>query len=111
MARPCPRAACGVDRMSSRKRFIVVAALAALLGSAPARAENEPLPLPPGTPPEIAAGKFKYPIVRKVNNKPLPEGVKATSTMAPFAAGDCGFCHQRNDRKDPGPVKKLGNAL
>jgi predicted CXXCH cytochrome family protein len=97
--------------MSSRKRFTIVAALAALLGPAAAWAGNQVVPIPPGVPPELAAGKFKYPIVRKVNNKPLPDGVKAASTMAPMAAGDCAFCHQRNDKKDPGPVKKPGNAL
>jgi len=62
-------------------------------------------------PPAPAPGQYKYPTLRKVDNKPLPEGEKAGSSMAPFSAGDCAICHQSNDAKNPGPVKKEGNAL
>jgi predicted CXXCH cytochrome family protein len=95
----------GVDTMSTkRKGFIVVAVVGVLFG--PARALGGP-----PDPAPLAPGKYKYATLRKVNNKPLPEGVKAASVMAPFAAGDCFFCHESNDPKNPGPVKKAGNAL
>ncbi|HEX9290988.1 MAG TPA: cytochrome c3 family protein [Anaeromyxobacteraceae bacterium] len=41
---------------------------------------------------------------------PLP-AAEATMTHAPFEAGDCGTCHQREDPKSPGPVKSAGNEL
>jgi predicted CXXCH cytochrome family protein len=62
-------------------------------------------------PPPAAPAKYRYPIQRKVNKKPLAPGVVAASAMAPFIQGDCGICHQSSDPKSPGPTKKAGNAL
>jgi predicted CXXCH cytochrome family protein len=63
------------------------------------------------TAPVTQAVKSKLPTTRVVNLKPLPEGVKAGSTMAPMASGNCGVCHVSSDPKNPGPAKKKGNAL
>jgi predicted CXXCH cytochrome family protein len=90
--------------MSSIKCFAFIAALGALLG--PVEALGAPAS---GAPP--VNGKYKYPAQRKVNNKPLPEGVKAASSMAPFSANNCAICHVSSDPKNPGPVKKAGNQL
>src|SRR6266545_3015739 len=87
--------------MSSRKSLLTAAAL--LLG--PIAAFGSPSA---GAAP---AAQYKHPTQRKVNNKPLPAGVKAASAMAPFMAGDCGICHQSKDPKNPGPAKKAGSAL
>jgi predicted CXXCH cytochrome family protein len=57
------------------------------------------------------APAYKYPTSRKVNNKPLPPGVKAASAMAPYLQGDCGICHTSSDPRNPGPTKKAGTAL
>ena len=80
-------------------------AVVASLGPAAALAA----PAPPHA--SVGGSQYKYPVMRKVDNKPLPEGVKPASVMAPHAAGDCFFCHESNDPKNPGPVKKQGNAL
>ena len=85
------------------RKVVRIAVVGALLGLAPPSRAAEPAP--------PTASPYRYPTVRKVDNKPLPEGVKAASVMAPYAAGDCFFCHESNDRKNPGPVKKAGNAL
>ncbi len=42
---------------------------------------------------------------------PLPAGEKAAWSHAPFEAGDCSICHQKNDPKAPGPLVKAGNEL
>jgi predicted CXXCH cytochrome family protein len=42
---------------------------------------------------------------------PLPANEKAAWTHAPFAAGDCSICHERNDAKNPGKLTKAGNEL
>ncbi len=60
---------------------------------------------------EPAAKKYRYPTQRNVNLKPLPAGVKAASSMAPFSQGDCGICHLSSDPKNVGPTKRPGNAL
>lgn len=41
---------------------------------------------------------------------PLPEGT-ASSVHAPFAAGDCSLCHQKEDPKAPGPLLKDVNDI
>jgi predicted CXXCH cytochrome family protein len=90
--------------MMSCKRSVVIAALGALLGPAAAFGDSTPAAT-------SAPGGYRYPTQRKVNNKPLPEGVKAASAMAPFSANNCAICHLSSDPKNPGPVKKAGNAL
>ena len=101
--------------MSSRNSFIIVLALGALLGPAAARGgvvagavSGAVSGSPPGS---QRQGQYRYPTLRKVDNGPLPEGVKAVSAMAPYTAGDCSVCHQSSDPKKPGPVRKAGNAL
>lgn len=42
---------------------------------------------------------------------PLPATAAATSSHAPFEAGDCKICHQNADPKQPGPVPVKGPAL
>jgi predicted CXXCH cytochrome family protein len=42
---------------------------------------------------------------------PLPPGLAAVATHAPYGAGDCSICHQSADPKAPGPVVKKGSAL
>jgi predicted CXXCH cytochrome family protein len=78
---------------------LTLAALAGLILAPSALAADAPAP------------KYKYPTTRTVNLKPLPEGVKAGSVMAPMSRGDCGICHVSSDPKNPGPAKKPGNVL
>jgi len=54
--------------------------------------------------------KVKAPVA-PVHQGPLPAGAKAAWTHAPFAAGDCSICHERNDPKNPGQLVKQGNEL
>lgn len=42
---------------------------------------------------------------------PLPPGEKAAWSHAPYEAGDCSVCHERNDPRKPGPVPRRGNEL
>ncbi len=42
---------------------------------------------------------------------PLAATVRAASSHAPYAAGDCNICHQSADPKQPGPVTRRGPAL
>lgn len=42
---------------------------------------------------------------------PLPADVKPGWSHGPYEAGDCSICHQKNDRRDPGPVSVKGNDL
>jgi predicted CXXCH cytochrome family protein len=42
---------------------------------------------------------------------PLPPGEASAWTHAPYAAGDCSICHERNDPKNPGKLAKAGNEL
>ncbi len=42
---------------------------------------------------------------------PLPQGEKAGWSHAPYEAGDCSVCHQKNDPKAPGPLVRAGNEL
>jgi predicted CXXCH cytochrome family protein len=44
------------------------------------------------------------PKVRKNNLAPLPEGVKAAVSHAPFESGDCTLCHKNKDPQNPGPI-------
>jgi predicted CXXCH cytochrome family protein len=90
--------------MSSSPYLTLVAALAALASPAAAQSGLGPAPSP-------VKGEYKYPTQRKVNNRPLPEGVKAASSMAPFSSSNCAICHVSADPKNPGPTKKAGNAL
>jgi len=61
--------------------------------------------------PALAADpvKGKPPAPAKV--PPLPAGEKVGWSHAPFEAGDCSICHQKNDPKNPGPLVKSGNEL
>src|SRR3990172_7429847 len=105
--------------MSSRNSFIVVLALGALLGPAAALggtvseavAGASRGAVSGSTPGSRGPGQYRYPTLRKVDDGPLPEGVKAVSAMAPYTSGDCSVCHQFSDPKKPGPVRKAGNAL
>ncbi len=45
------------------------------------------------------------------DNRPLPPGEKAAVVHAPYGAGDCALCHTGNDRRNPGPLVKKGNAV
>lgn len=47
----------------------------------------------------------------RVSVGPLPAGVKALSSHAPYEAGDCKVCHVNADPKNPGPARKAGTAL
>ncbi len=42
---------------------------------------------------------------------PLPAGAQVASAHAPFEAGDCSICHQRDDKKNPGPINMPVNEL
>ncbi len=62
-------------------------------------------------PPPAKPAKAKRQLKAASSVAPLPPGVKAAWSHAPFEAGDCSICHQKNDPKAPGPVTKAGNAL
>ncbi len=81
------------------------------LGAPPAAASPAvPAKDAPKAPPAKAKpGKAKLKAVSSV--APLPAGVKAAWSHAPYEAGDCSICHQKNDRKAPGPLVKTGNDL
>lgn len=71
-------------------------ALAVALGAAAhAGARERPL-AQPGIPPRQG---------------PLPRGVKAASSHAPYEAGDCGLCHVGSNPRRPGPLRLGGNRL
>ncbi len=67
------------------------------------------LAAPPASARELRAPLTKHSF--KMEQGPLPRGQKAAWSHAPYEAGDCGICHQRNDPKNPGPVVKAGNEL
>jgi predicted CXXCH cytochrome family protein len=76
-----------------------LAALSVALLAFAAVAQAAPTPAPraaPATPPRQA---------------PLPSNEKAAWTHAPYAAGDCSICHERNDARSPGKLVKQGNEL
>jgi predicted CXXCH cytochrome family protein len=84
-------------------RKFTSSALAALLLFAMSLAmAQSPKAPPPGQP---AGSAVASPLA------PLPPQVQAVSTHAPFAAGECGICHQGADPKRPGPLRKTGAAL
>jgi predicted CXXCH cytochrome family protein len=64
-------------------------------GSAPAKAGAAPAPAGPPAP----------------RLGPLPASEKAAWTHAPYAAGECSVCHERNDPKSPGKLSRPGNDL
>ena len=76
---------------------LLAAATAALAAPAPAPASKD--------------RKAKAPPAAPASQGPLPSSVKAAWTHAPFAAGDCSICHERNDAKNPGKLQTQGNAL
>ena len=41
---------------------------------------------------------------------PLPWGTKAASTHAPYAAGDCGGCHEKRPDGYPGALLETGDT-
>src|SRR6266568_925127 len=45
------------------------------------------------------------------NVAPLAAGEEAAWSHAPFETGDCSICHQKNDPRAPGPLRKVGNDL
>jgi predicted CXXCH cytochrome family protein len=47
----------------------------------------------------------KTAIRRGVSVAPLPPGEKVKWSHAPYEGGDCGVCHERNDAKNPGPIR------
>ena len=61
--------------------------------------------------PARAAAGPATPPRKAVDVRPLAPGETAVTVHAPYSAGDCAFCHASNDRKNPGPVTKKGNAL
>jgi len=52
---------------------------------------------------DAAAAKPK---AQALSVAPLPAGDKVAWSHAPYEAGDCSLCHQRNDPKSPGPIVK-----
>jgi predicted CXXCH cytochrome family protein len=65
----------------------------------------------PAPAPAAKKEKAKAPPAAPGNHGPLPSNEKAAWTHAPFAAGDCSICHERNDAKSPGKLVKQGNDL
>jgi len=58
-----------------------------------------------------ALGAAEVPKTRPSAPQPLVAGTQAVSSHTPFANGECGSCHEREDANNPGPVAKKGNAL
>ncbi len=90
--------------MVSRNAFLIAIALGAYFEPAAVLAR-------PMAPVQAAARQYRYPTRRKVDNRPLPQGVTAATVHAPYGTGDCSLCHRSSDPKNPGPVTKAGNAL
>ncbi len=65
----------------------------------------------PAPAPAAKKEKTKAPQAQPGAQAPLPANVKAAWTHAPYAAGDCSICHERNDAKNPGKLVKQGNDL
>ncbi len=54
-------------------------------------------------------GKKKVALKKAFPTKPLEKGAKRSH--APYNQGNCSICHQKDDPKDPGPVKMATNKL
>ena len=60
----------------------------------------------------VTENLFKiYRTARDFAEAPIPDLEKPVSVHNPYSDGDCSICHQHNDRKDPGPIKKHVNDL
>ena len=84
-------------------RIHLLAAVAASMMAFAASAAPAPAPAP--------AAKPKAAPATPPRQGPLPSNEKAAWTHAPYAAGDCSICHERNDPKNPGKLQKQGNDL
>jgi predicted CXXCH cytochrome family protein len=88
-----------------RLRILVAAAFLALAGTSAAAPAPAPAPAP------AKGAKARSAPAAPPRQAPLPANEKAAWTHAPYAAGDCSICHERNDAKNPGKLQKQGNDL
>src|SRR5690349_11632209 len=83
--------------MSSRVRTALALGAIALASLAPLRA-------PAADAAAAAKGAPKPTPKERWSLAPLPPGLTAVATHAPYASGDCSICHKNADPKAPGPV-------
>lgn len=68
----------------------------------PAKPKPAPTAKPAGT------GRTTMPATRRYSVAPQPEK-QARNVHGPYAAGDCGLCHERDNPKDPGKLSRPAN--
>jgi predicted CXXCH cytochrome family protein len=93
------------------QRLLCTLSSAALLACASTSAQAAPKAEAKPAPKAAKADAKAKPAVAVSGNPLAPLQGETTSLHNPFSEGECSFCHQSKDPKNPGPLKKTVNEL